>query len=245
MFWALIPLTLTWITVITLVCNWLWLYLWKSLRSSDPWPGAQRLKEIDPKFGEILRLIENRSRPYQNHYRYRLVAKEIYKINTPNLLQKFEKRKENLDGPANLRRLFHGTSAKSALAITQKGFQLPSSTKRNMFGPGIYFAECPLKSWLYSVPSKSNRPTGILLLCHVNLGNQRICRQSWSNLAPEKDLKPGLWDWLVSFGETPNQYDSVYAPNGIFGAVRVPEYVIYHPDQAIARYIIVCEALKH
>ncbi len=50
--------------------------------------------------------------------------------------------------PSNVKRLFHGTRRESARAIVHGGFCLPP--RGGMYGRGIYFADCPLKSLQYA-----------------------------------------------------------------------------------------------
>lgn len=50
--------------------------------------------------------------------------------------------------PSSVARFFHGTRRDSASAITCDGFRLPGW--HGMFGRGVYFADCPLKSLQYA-----------------------------------------------------------------------------------------------
>jgi len=120
--------------------------------------------------------------------------------------------------------LFHGTALENALSIAQRGFQLPKHG--GMFGKGIYFADCPLKSWQYvGCP-------GLMLACDVELGNTRVKRTAGCD--PNRDLKRSWAAKLVGA----RSYDSLTAADGLLGCVRVPEYVVYRPEQALPRYVL-------
>eukprot|EP00415_Alexandrium_ostenfeldii_P000724 UN0724 len=72
-----------------------------------------------------------------------------------------------------------------------------------------------------------------MLLCEVYLGNTRKLRFA-KDVKPSEDLKRG---WLASiFGA--KDYDSIHAPSGFFGSVRVSEYIVYQPHQAIPKYVL-------
>merc|ERR1712048_790406 len=93
-----------------------------------------------------------------------------------------------------------------------------------MFGKGIYFAKTPLKSKQYT------GWLGCLVLCEVELGNSKMER------AAKKDLNPDVY--LGCGAANGDQtYDSITAKDGPDGCVRVPEYVIYNPKQAVPRYL--------
>mmetsp|Transcript_132615 Transcript_132615/g.383386 ORF Transcript_132615/g.383386 Transcript_132615/m.383386 type:complete len:269 (-) Transcript_132615:152-958(-) len=73
-----------------------------------------------------------------------------------------------------------------------------------------------------------------MLLCEVYLGKTRTLRFARPKLDPAKDLRRG-WLWK-RFGA--REYNSVRAPGGFLGAVKVTEYVIYSPLQAIPKFLI-------
>merc|ERR1712039_348148 len=72
-----------------------------------------------------------------------------------------------------------------------------------------------------------------MLLCDVFLGRTKTLRRS-KQVDPAKDLAAGVLGKAFNFGD----YNSVLAPGGLFGAVHVPEWIIYEPFQAIPRYAI-------
>lgn len=80
-----------------------------------------------------------------------------------------------------------------------------------------------------------------VLQCDVYLGRSKTLRLTGApNLNPKEDLKCGTIGGLLGLGD----YGSVYAPSGFFGAVRVPEYVVYQPHQAIPKFLIEFEREK-
>ena len=99
-----------------------------------------------------------------------------------------------------------------------------------MFGAGVYFADCPLKSLQYS-------RRGVMLACDVVLGHSKRTYAAQSQLSPTKDLKRGLVPRL--FGA--RSFDSVTAASGWAGCVRVPEMVVYDPAQAVPRYVMLVQ----
>merc|ERR1712014_499219 len=70
--------------------------------------------------------------------------------------------------------------------------------------------------------------------CDVDLGNSRVSKQTASHVTGTRDLAPGWIDWI--FGA--EQADSITAATYEHGgSVRVPEYVIYSPQQTVPRYV--------
>ena len=150
--------------------------------------------------------------------------------------------------------LFHGTSEDSARAVVAGGFRLPSSA--GMFGRGLYFADCPLKSLQYaSLPLGLGACCGerYMLVCSVELGHTKLRTSAKNELDPEIDLKPsrlkrallGLAS-LLAFRESvrsrilsweTNRYDSVSArPSS--AALRAPEFIVYRPEQVLPLYVL-------
>eukprot|EP00913_Durusdinium_trenchii_P017689 g16628.t1 len=86
-----------------------------------------------------------------------------------------------------------------------------------MFGKGIYFADCPLKSWRYCFPSQEMANTlpritgkgGYILMCWVDLGTTRqekvakpdlkgYNRKSWWNWITRCSVRPSAVNWSAS-----------------------------------------------
>eukprot|EP00413_Alexandrium_margalefii_P003571 CAMPEP_0204520980 /NCGR_PEP_ID=MMETSP0661-20131031/5545_1 /ASSEMBLY_ACC=CAM_ASM_000606 /TAXON_ID=109239 /ORGANISM="Alexandrium margalefi, Strain AMGDE01CS-322" /LENGTH=234 /DNA_ID=CAMNT_0051526555 /DNA_START=185 /DNA_END=886 /DNA_ORIENTATION=+ len=70
---------------------------------------------------------------------------QLWKVRPGRLQREHQCRASTLGQPTQL---FHGTSSESIKGILRTGFCLPK--QGGMFGRGIYFADCPLKSVRYS-----------------------------------------------------------------------------------------------
>eukprot|EP00415_Alexandrium_ostenfeldii_P004383 UN4383 len=106
-----------------------------------------------------------------------------------------------------------------------------------MFGKGIYFADCPLKSWQYTHNLGEElvccRRGGLILGCLVDLGEQRLEAKANTNLSGYN--RQGWWAW---FTLQHGAYDSVVGLDHMQGgALRVPEYVVYNPGNVRVEYI--------
>merc|ERR1711924_86120 len=116
--------------------------------------------------------------------------------------------------------------------------------RAGMFGKGIYFACCPLKSVQYARKGltslwefafgESLIFSKQMLLCDVYLGKTYKRSFPWNKIDPTKDLRCGSISKL--FGG--QDYNRVTAQTGFFGCVRVPEYIMYDAHQAIPRYLV-------
>lgn len=207
--------------------------------------AMEELNPVNPDWSTVADLLQKRSFAYKDRYGFSLRLKKLWKIRPSAVLSRYESEASELGPPT---RLFHGTSPLVAQQIAKEGFKLP--TKAGMFGAGIYFAETPLKSANFA-PEGSVFPfmrrfvtkgyraamkkeTGQMLLCDVHLGRCRTLRSSRNKLDPALDLQGGWCRSALGLGD----YNSVYAPGGFFGAVRVSEYVIYTQSQAVPRYLI-------
>ena len=143
---------------------------------------------------------------------------KIEKVTNLSLEIKFQKRKLILNG-IQTESKFHGTAA--ADMIVEKGFRLPKPNKQ-MYGPGIYFASDSSKSAQEMYTKGSNT----LLLCDVLLGRSLTVTSAQPDITLQK-LKA-------------KNYDSVYAKRDTrqTGGVLYDEYIVYHVDQALPRFII-------
>ena len=146
---------------------------------------------------------------------------KIEKVTNLELEKKFEVAKSKAFGD-HIDIKFHGTSNNNLNNIIKDGFKMPDqkppTSKRGMFGQGIYFATDSSKSAQKIYTQGSQK----LLLCQVILGRSKQVRKADYTLNKQK---------LRS-----KQYDSVYAPRG--SAVKNDEFVIFDPDQALPQYII-------
>jgi len=172
-------------------------------------------------------------RKYQDKYHFGMQISAIYKVNNGLLegnYDKFRSAHRKQGKTKNIKRLFHGTARATARVIVADGFKLPEHP--GMFGKGVYFAGCPLKSLQYSGRS------GTLLLCEAELGLTKVQYSAHNDLQPQRDFKRGWFAKVIGCED----FDSIEAPAGFFGSVRVPEYVIYKPEQAVPRYLLVAKA---
>jgi len=71
-----------------------------------------------------------------------------------------------------------------------------------------------------------------MLVCDVYLGKQKTLRAA-RQVQPE-DLE----EYWVKRAFGCKAYNSVYAPGGFWGAVAVPEYIVYKAHQAIPHFVI-------
>lgn len=200
---------------------------------------SQRKKSQEPErasFGDVVggkellelqKFVTERSRDHSHQYPMRLDIQQAYRVRDDqrfhaSRLGVFQERLAEQGKACDCRRLFHGTTPQNALSISLFGFRLPGHA--GMFGRGIYFADCPLKSWQYT-------REGIMLLCDVELGKLMTKTKADSRLDPKRAFQRS---WLMRFFCQKN-YDSVVAE----GCVRVPEFVVYHPEQAAPRYVLI------
>jgi len=229
-----------------------------------------------PEWLEVQGLVEERSGPHLEHYHFSLEIVRLWRV-CPGHLQRAQRQAaEALGAPIQL---FHGTSPANVKGILRSGFALPK--RSGMFGRGIYFAECPLKSVQFAQASSlksgwlqyafgclsgcavgvsagsagcccgafccgclgscagcglahvSTKSTPKMLVCEVFLGKSRTLRGA-KHINPSDDLKRG---WLPRlFGA--QDFNSVYVPGGMLGAVNVSEYVVYQPHQAVPKYVM-------
>jgi len=222
-------------------------------QEDPPQDVLEEITEEDEAWASVSKLVEERSSKYTTHYGYSIRVKRLWRVRPTDVLLGHETSvSEEKLGPPE--RLFHGTSAANTRNIIQEGFKLP--TRAGMFGKGIYFAKCPLKSANYSREEFSlsgvvagigrfmnqglkqalQQQEGHMLLCDVHLGRVRTVKRANNKLDPAKDLKSDWLTGLLGYGD----YNSVHAPGGFFlwNAVRVSEYIVYKPSQGIPRYLI-------
>jgi hypothetical protein len=80
----------------------------------------------------------------------------------------------------------------------------------------------------------SGDPVRHMLLCDVYLGKSRTVRLAKPRFDPDRGLRPNPVMRMLGG----RRYDSLRAPGGTLGAVRVTEFVVYAEYQAIPRYLI-------
>jgi len=199
-----------------------------TLRRIEHWPGAE---ELDPASGEFLErssLFEAGCHPWAHKYDFRLEIQRIYRMRAA-------RHRPVWASSVSARELFHGTPWDSAYGIVSDGFRLPEHP--GMFGKGIYFADCPLKSWQYTQTLGEQllccSRGGLILMCLVDLGEQR--REARANVDLKGYDRNGWWAWLTL---QHGAYDSVVGLDHMRGgALRVPEYVVYNPGNIRIEYI--------
>jgi hypothetical protein len=191
---------------------------------------------------ELEEFLETNSKSHTEYYKCRLQLRRVFRVNQTDKFRNFAGKSSSLGQPT---RLFHGTSHAAAHAIAQDGFQLPNHS--GMYGKGVYFAKCPLKSanyawdflsWISSLVTKTRSCE--MLVCDVYLGKTLTKRLSHSNFDPDKDLQACAISKFFGLSD----YNSVHAQASfLFSAVSVDEYVIYNVEQAVPRYLLKLDVL--
>lgn len=186
------------------------------------WPGISE-EVTGSDFSELCALVQARCDAAADKYHFSLVVERAFRVEPR---AGCETVKEMRSHKGNRQPLFHGTRPSNAKNIVDFGFRLPD--RPGMFGKGIYFADSPLKSLQYAVGESGLRT---ILLCDVELGRTRLYQSAKKDLKPAKDLQR-RWPMRMA-GRS--DFDSVTAGKS---AVRVPEYVVYQPQQAVPRYVL-------
>lgn len=172
-------------------------------------------------YNRVVDRVENYCKPVHGKM---LRVTGIERVDNPVLEFLFCRRRVELHDPgAPTTELFHGTSAEAIMSIVRDGFRLPEQSKHGaMFGRGIYFATDSSKSERYCHGHNQ------LLLCEVAMGKQ------WKLLGSSRAASQ------LSGGNVLREYDSVHAPRDTKESKGVlhDEFIIYHPFQAIVRYIV-------
>jgi len=219
-----------------------------STESSET-PGVDELNPQDPVWAEISLLLQERSKNYCRHYRFNLKLERLWRIRRCQHFQDQEQQALSIGEPTQL---FHGSSWQACLQIATTGFRLP--VKSGMFGKGLYFASTPLKSAQFSKEGAiaffkrwakkglraalfGKQERVFILLCDVYLGKCKKLRSAFNKLEPEQDLQRSWFSRVLGYSD----YNSVHAVEGMFGAVRVEEYVVYQAHQGIPRYLMQLE----
>ena len=146
---------------------------------------------------------------------------KIEKVTNLKLEKRFEVAKSKAFGD-HIDIKFHGTSNNNLKKIIKDGFKIqgkkPPTSKRGMFGQGIYFTSDSSNSAQNIYTQGSQK----LLLCQIILGRSKEVYKADYSLNKRK---------LQS-----ERFDSVYARRG--STVKNDEFVIFDPDQALPQYII-------
>lgn len=199
------------------------------------------IQRSDPAWKEVEELLVERQKKYSRHYRNQeMKISKLWRIKSQPGFRESSAGIEELGPPL---RLFHGTDVKSAEKIVEAGFHIPAHP--GMFGRGIYFARCPLKSEMYSrgagiggagwavqngfrrmfrgrdEPAFTSR---VMLLCDVFLGNSKTERclgnvycGCYEHISTAEEIKPTMLDWVFC----PHQCCCYCRPGG-FQSVYAP-----------------------
>ena len=124
--------------------------------------------------------------------------------------------------------LFHGLPHNLAHQIAMQGFDERYAGEHfgALFGKGVYFAETPSKSDIYTSTDASNER--FMFLSRVCLGETYDTRQAMQNIwkPPMRDDKRGLCNSVRAMKQTDG------------GCVEYIEYIIYKGVQAYPEYLI-------
>ena len=186
---------------------------------------------------EMDELRENVSKACDSKYNFAMALHGAWRVRNPEAEEvwaEMQAARAAAGKQSTVTALYHGTSKDAARVITADGFRLP--THAGMFGKGVYFADCPLKSLQYTnknVVDAMGTGRRYMLVCDVELGHTLTKKSAHSNLDPTRDLQPTA----VSRALGQKSFDSVSAQPSWFG-LRAPEYIVYKPEQALPRYIL-------
>jgi len=195
------------------------------IRPIARWPELVLVDKDSSEHKGKLDAFEAGCAAYAHKYKFWLQIVNLYRVT--------ESAKHAMRSPltrtADGQHLFHGTKRQSARGILQNGFQLPSHP--GMFGKGLYFADCPLKSWQYTDGHMRLR-NGVILMCWVELGRPSHQKAARNNLT--RPPRRSFMQWVR--GEA--KYTSVVGDtHDAGGALRVPEYIVYEPTKVQVDYV--------
>ena len=128
------------------------LVVWPWDRTRDPgtWPAV--VGEVEGvELAQLRAFVDKACARQRRKYSFGIELVRAYELSQPQLRVRYEafaEKQRRKGKPLEPQRLFHGTSRMSAQEIGQDGFELPRSG--GMFGRGIYFTDCPLKSLEYT-----------------------------------------------------------------------------------------------
>ena len=203
-----------------------------------------RMLEDDAAMAELRDWVGAQCETQRGHYGFGMALRDAWRVSNPELDAQLADAQADMGArgkPADLRRFFHGTRRDSASAITRDGFRLPAW--HGMFGRGVYFADCPLKSLRYTGWGVGRK---YMLVCDVEMGRSLVQRSARPEIDPEGGVPIGRggggWSLLPSLEPQPS-FDSVSVPASWVG-VRVPEYIVYQGRQAVPRYVLAVEQVR-
>lgn len=150
-----------------------------------------------------------------NHRQYGRPGK-VFAVRNPGVHSAYESYGLKIGGE---RELFHGSRAANWHGILSQGIRIkPKGVPHagSMFGNGAYFADNPMKSYLYTDVGRNG--TRYMAVCAVALG--RIMRHEYSH----------------HYNAAPKGYDSVMGAAG--GGLAHNEYIVYDTRQHDLRFIV-------
>eukprot|EP01059_Diplonema_ambulator_P031978 TRINITY_DN6057_c0_g3_i4.p1 TRINITY_DN6057_c0_g3~~TRINITY_DN6057_c0_g3_i4.p1 ORF type:complete len:645 (+),score=191.29 TRINITY_DN6057_c0_g3_i4:45-1979(+) len=173
-------------------------------------------EEKDPlEFSTIREQIERLTPPEDGVV---FAVKEILRIQNHLLEQKFKARKAQLFDPSARTVLKYHADTQPTDHVMKDGFRIPSMP--GPYGTGIIFSS----DISVAYQTESVR----FLLCEIAVGR-------FTTLHNEED-RGASFEVLQHMG-----YDSVVARTSTHPTLnKLEEYIIYHPDQAIPRYLVTC-----
>jgi hypothetical protein len=190
-------------------------------------PGAKRLRRIHRLPDGVWRTLRDDLQRGETERKVKLRICSMYAVDASDgVRRRFDAATAALSGPGpNVRQLYHGTRHFDAVrAIAEGGFKLPPSTSRNMFGPGVYFASVPQKSYNYTRVG-----SGYILICRVALGRPKRVKIR-TTIDPARDLKTRhrvFWT---------RPCNSVHAPAG--ASTISDEHVLFNTDQMLPCFLL-------
>jgi len=203
----------------------------------------KRINKTNPNYNIISKYVKINS---GSTHLYNITIIDIYKYNNIN---------QDFIPSDNTCYLFHGTRFSNIYSILHSGLKIaPKDIIRtgNMFGNGIYFANCSTKSFNYCCTELYNN-FGCLLLCKVSLGKMLSTRTvvRYTN----ESIKKGGYNSIKGMGkyspiDTNKIYiDNVYTPIGELhentdsknNVLMYDEYICYDTNQVQIEYVIYCK----
>lgn len=225
----------------------------------------------DPDWNKFATMIAKRCKEFHHMYNDRaMTMKRLWRVRHTQAMKDDEMQNANMGEP---KMLFHGTDPASAKIIAADGFRLPSyagmfgkgvyfaytplkSVQYSKAASPWFSFKSKVRETLFDEASVSGTHK-VMFACDVYLGRLRTERLfcnlgHYLSVESKKDLRPTCCDLFAA----PHQccvyacrcgYDSVHAPGGrcwCCHTVRVTEYVIYDPHQAVPRYLIEYDTKK-
>eukprot|EP00760_Papus_ankaliazontas_P004535 PhM_4_TR11943/c0_g1_i1/m.35020 len=151
-------------------------------------------------------------------------VRDIQRLQNPHLEVKFTARRQHLvDSRSRTQMAFYTNNARPGEVAMREGFLLPSAP--GPYGKGIVFS-----SDLLARPTQSNNIR--FLVCEVATGKTVALHDEEDRGVTREILEHMGYDSVVSYTTT------------IPGVPRLEEFIVYHPDQAIPRYVVTCDIVK-